>query len=301
MEDTFYIDMPVELELVKSQTTGDISRRCVKGFASTEALDQSGESVLQKGLDWAPLKATGFINYDHQKREIAGAQVPIIIGYPTDVIMKSHGLWVEGELLNPGTTSCPELQLADYMWQLGMQLQKSGSDRRLAYSVEGGILERRGNKVVRAIARHVALTHKPVNTDCSVEVLAKSFCCGKCSPDHPGYNPAHVCGNKHVEVESLPALEKAVDNAMSTDSAGALLKQNLDRGMTTVLYGDTPDDCYDASTGRFKDGLRGAHKHMTDHLGHGTNETTQFLRKLITGATKNADLAVLVKTAGITG
>ena len=304
-ENEILFEMPATMFLAKSEGATE-GRRMIRGYASNETSDEDGEIVLQKGIDYEPFRKNGFINWDHQYRyPIPGCKdirVPVIIGYPTQVLMKSKGLWTEAELLNPDAGACEELRLANYAWELGTALQKSGSDRRLAYSVEGGIIARRGDKVVRSVVRAAALTWKPVNPTATVEMFQKSLCCGKCSPDHPAYNPAHSCSNKHVEVESLAALEKSVEaNAMTTESASALLKQNLDRGMTTVLYGDRPDDCYDASTGRFHNGLTGAYKHMTDHLGHGHKETTQFLRKLIAAGAKNAGIAVLVKTAGLAG
>jgi len=304
-KDTFYLHIPVVELFEKSEGEGKEGKRCVKGYASTEALDKDKEQVLQKGMDFEPLQKGGFINYDHKRKIIApGVTMPMIIGVPTLVEMRSKGLWVEGELMKATPEEMiisDQARLANEMWVLGTSLQKSGQ-RSLAYSIEGGILERRGNKVARSVAKDVALTHKPVNAECSVEVFAKSLCCGKCSPDHPQYNPAHSCSNKKVEVpDGLPFLTKAMDNVMSTAAAGQLLKQNLDRGMSKVLYGDERDDCYNPDTGRFKDGLQGAVQHMTDHLGYGKHETIQFLRKLIEGAGKNADLSVLVKTAGLTG
>jgi hypothetical protein len=299
-EDTFYINIPgVEL-LIKSDKEGE-ERRCTRGYASTEDLDQDREQVLQSGLDFSYLQKSGFLNYDHQKMIINGAEVPIIIGYPTVVEMRDRGLWVEGELLKAdGTCPSEQLRLADEMWALGQALQKSGSNRRLAYSVEGGVLERRGKKIVRSVARHVAVTTKPVNSSCSIETFAKSLCCGKCSPHHPGYNPAHRCGNKHVEIEGdLPHLAKALEKAATTESHGALLKENLDRGLSTVLYGGKGCGCYDPENGRFFKGLAGAHDHLVKCMGRPSRESIGLLRTIIGGAGKSADLAALAKTAGL--
>lgn len=299
MEDTFYLHIPVTDLLMKSEGEGKEGRRCVKGFASTEAMDQDREQVLQAGLDFSYLRKSGFINYDHQYMELGGAKAPIIIGYPTVVEMRDRGLWVEGDLLKAdGSNTSEQMRLANEMWELGQALQKSGSDRRLAYSVEGGVLERRGKKIVRSIARHVALTHKPVNPECSVETFAKSLCCGKCSPGHPGFNPAHRCGHKHVEMP-LDALSAGLEKAASTGSHGALMKENLDRGLSTALYGEKDCGCYDAATGRFHKGISGAHEHMVKCMGQPARESIGFLRKIIGGAGKSADLAALATTAGL--
>lgn len=297
-EDIFYIDIPgVEL-LLKSDGEGE-GRRCTKGYASTEDLDQDREQVLQKGLDFSYLKKSGYLNYDHQKMRVHGAELPIIVGYPTHVEMRDRGLWVEGELLKGDPQSSEQMRLANELWELGQALQKSGTDRRLAYSVEGGVLERRGKKIVRSVARHVAVTHKPVNASCSIETFAKSLCCGKCSPHHPEFNPAHHCGNKHVEVDGLPFLSKALEKAADTVGHGALLKENLDRGLSTALYGEKDCGCYDRTTGRFKDGLAGAHRHLVKCMQQPEKDSVNFLRKIIGGAGKSADLAALATTAGL--
>lgn len=290
--DNFTIDFPAEV-FAKSEG----SKRCVKGFASTEVLDQQSETVLQKGLDFSYLRDHGFINYDHQRVVIAGAEVPIIIGHPTLVEMRPGGLWCEGELLTGDPMASEQIRLANEMWQLGQSLQKSGT-RRLAYSAEGKVLERRGKKVVRAKVENAALTHKPVNTSCSVELFAKSLCCGRCSPDHPEYNPAHRCHNKDdAEFPEPEAFLKALEAAMSTASAPDLLTENLDRGVTSVLYGDQDCGCFERKTGRFHKGLGGAVGHLATCRGHGKDRSIQFLQKLVKAAETDAWVHGLTRAA----
>ena len=297
-DNTFYIDIPVESVELIAKSEGEEGKRCIKGYASTEDLDKDGESVLQKGIDFEPLRKEGFINYDHQKQIISGAKVPIIIGVPTLVEMREKGLYVEGELFKGDPNESEQMRLANEMWQLGMALKKSGT-RRLAYSIEGGIIQRRGRKIALSVAKHVALTHKPVNAKCSVEIFAKSLCCGGCSPDSPNYNPARKCANKDDAPTDIQFLTNGMEKAMSTTSAGALMLENLDRGITTVLYGDTDDDCYDGKTGRFYDGIKGAVKHMNNCIGYDSNDTLKFLKKIIHGSGKNPDFYALAKTAGL--
>jgi len=304
-KDTIYIRVPVtDTILAKSESEDGEGRRYVKGFASTEKIDKAKEQILQKGIDFEPLKKSGFINWDHLYEQVVpGVEVPFIIGYPTRVEMLAKGLHVEGELLQ-GTPeeiqASPRLRLANEAWLLQNKLQKSGQ-RTLGWSVEGGIRERRGNKIVRCVVKNLALTHKPEGEDTSVEAFAKSLCCGKCSPLHPEYNPAHKCGNKEVEIPGgLPQLAKAIDGAMATDTAGSLLIENLDRGMSKVLYGTSDCGCYDRETGRFAKGVKGAMDHMSGCLGYPADQVKEFLRKLLKGAGKNAELAALVKQAGLT-
>lgn len=287
-------EIPIEMELRKSEG-GD--RRIVRGYASTENMDQDGEVILQNGIDFSYLLKSGFLNYDHQTRELAGAKLPIIVGYPTKAEIRDKGLWVEGELLkSSGETGSEQTRLADELWELGLAFQKSGGRRSLSYSVEGGILERKGNKITKSLVRHLAITTKPVNTEATLEVFRKSLYCGKCLPGNPLYTQGYSCdSHAPMSKEDVEDLNKA----MSTTSDGPLTLQNLDRGMSRVLYGDDTDcGCFD-STGKFNNGLTGAVEHMQKCQGYPKDQSVNFLRKLIHGAQYRPDLAALVKAAGI--
>lgn len=296
-------ELPVELELRKSAGG---NRRIVRGYASTETIDQDGESILQKGIDFSPLLKSGYVNYDHQYQNIAGARVPILIGVPRQVEFDGKGWIVESELFKSGDggVSSNLIRLAEEMWDLGMALQKSDSDRKLAYSVEGGVIYRdpkNPKKIMKSVVRHVALTHKPVNEECTVDLFIKSLCCGRCNPDHPLYIPGHTCGSHaSMSKEDKEDMQKSegAPSAMSTESAAPLLRQNLDKGMTSVLYGDVESDYYDPTTGRFKDGLEGAVSHMTEKLGHTKDESVKFLKRLLQASAKDANIAALVTQAG---
>ena len=316
-DDQILFELPIEMELRKS-SSGD--RRILRGYASTSAVDADGETILQNGIDFSPLMRSGYINYDHQSKCLscgqvsasprcscgtAGAKMPIIIGYPTMAEIREKGLWLESELLNSsdmGGVTSDQIRIADEMWALGMALKKSGGSRKLAYSVEGGVLERHGKKVRRSVVRHAALTHKPVNEEATVELFQKSICCGKCSPDHPLYIPGHSCG-----AHGAAALQKAMSTETGTPTANGnspLMLQNLDPRMTSVLYGDGISvgtcDCCEPG-GRFKGGLIGAVEHLKKCKGISQDDSINFLRKIIHNAPNQLGLAALVKQAGLTG
>lgn len=280
-------DMPVELDFQKSMTG---SRRIVRGYASTETVDQQGEIILQNGINFTPLLKSGFINYDHQTKQLNGAKLPIIIGYPTKAEVRDRGLWVEGELLkSDGTSSSEQLRLADEMWELGVALQKSGGGRSLSYSVEGGVIERKGNRIVKSVVRAVALTHKPVNSEATVELFAKSFfiACGNCSKQ--GICDLNECAAHAAEMRK----------AMSTTSAAPLALENLDKGMTSVLYGSGECDHYDRNTMRFNGGISTAVEHLEKCQGYTKAQAIDFLRAMIQQAPARPDVSALINTAGI--
>lgn len=278
-------EMPVELELIKSAGGG---KRIVRGYASTENVDQQGEVILQNGIDFTPLLKSGFLNYDHQYKNLNGAKLPIIVGYPTKAEIRGKGLWVEGELFkSDGTSTSEQLRLADELWELGCAMQKSGG-RSLAYSVEGGVLERKGNRITKSVVRHLAVTHKPVNADATVELFTKSFfvACGNCEKQG-------VCNLAEC------AMHEQMKKAMSTTSAAPLVLENLDRGLTSVLYGTENCGCYDPNTMQFNGGINGAVEHLQKCQGYTKTQGINFLRALIQKAPSRPDIAALIKTAGI--
>jgi hypothetical protein len=127
-----------------------------------------------------------------------------------------------------------------------------------------------------------------VLAEATIELFSKSFCCGRCTPGHPRYSAGHTCGD-HMH------------KAMSTDSAAPVMKENLDRGLTSVLYGPAKCDCYDSATYRFKKGAAGALEHLTGCLGHPKDTALRFLRGLVKGSAKRPDISALVRQAGIAG
>lgn len=286
-------ELPVELELKKSSDGG---RRIIRGYASTEHVDQDGEVILQSGIDFSPLLKSGFLNYDHQYKQLNGAKMPIIVGYPTRAEIRGKGLWVEGELLkSDGNSTSEQLRLADELWELGMSLQKSGAPRSLAYSVEGGVVERKGNRIVKSVVRHLAVTHKPVNTEATVELFMKSLfaACGQCGKQG-ACNPS-TCGCKApLSKEDVEDMNKA----MSTTSAAPTMRENLDRGLSRVLYGPAECGHYDRQTGRFNGGINGAVEHMEKCQGYSKQQAIDFLRELLRVAPQRPDVAALIASAG---
>lgn len=216
------------MPFVKSMTEEGKTSRLVSGIASTEDLDVQNERVIQDGMDFQPLLERGFINWNHQ----VGPEN--IIGQPMDArISKAQGkscLYVKGYLYEGHAR-------ADSAWSLLQTLEKaraSGtSDRRLGWSVEGGVLERRGNNIAKSVVRQLALTHEPVNFGTFAQ-LAKSI-----------------------------AMAKA--GTLSTDAP--LLLQNLagtKRKASQVrlaLFGKQADDCQ-TELGRFKKGRIGMFEHL---------------------------------------
>lgn len=188
-------------------------RRIIRGYASTGSTDRQDESLVQKGLDISDFVNHGYFNYDHNNS--------IITGYPHADKCKvdDHGFWVEGELLK----GIPE---ADRMWELAIALKKSSAPRSVGFSVEGKVLERDGNKILKAKIYNVAITANPVNTTCSWEAVVKSF---------------NGIDNDMDIIPTVEKVEKALEaghevNPIDLEGGGTFRKESLDKELKNLSY-----------------------------------------------------------------
>jgi hypothetical protein len=76
------------------------------------------------------------------------------------------------------------------------------------------------------------------------------------------------------------------------------MKENLDRGLTTVLYGDKPCTHFVEETGHFHKGIAGAYDHMINCLGYSTTDSKTLLAGIIDGAKQDEEVFALTKAAG---
>lgn len=158
MSDLFKFFVDADIDIEKSDKEG---KRIIQGYASTPSQDRQGESLVQKGMDITDFVSHGYLNYDHDNS--------IILGYPTgNTHIDDRGLWVEGELLKG-------IPMADQIWDLALALKKSGAPRKLGFSVEGKVIERKGTTIVKAKIYNCAITPNPVNTEATWEAVVKSF------------------------------------------------------------------------------------------------------------------------------
>lgn len=198
----------VPIDIAKSEKSSSEDEWRIAGYASTSSEDRQGDEIIQKGLDYSDFVNYGWFNYDHDNAKI--------LGYPDKSKCKvdSKGFYVEGTLLK-------DVSIAKSMWETAVALKKSGSDRRLGFSVEGKVLKRNDlGQIVKAKIYNVAITANPVNTTCSWEALVKSFT------------------NDPKELEKAEALE-----AGHGDSNGSpLVRESLDSAFKTLSYAVGDDE-----------------------------------------------------------
>lgn len=158
----FNFFVPIELE-----KAGNGEKMKIKGIASTADKDTQGETLIPAGFDLKRFLTQGFLNWNHTSK----TDPTSIVGEPTTAkITKDGHLYIEGELYSDSPK-------AKEVWDLAKVLEKSGSKRRLGFSIEGVALERdfMNPKIVRkAEITGCAITPTPVNMNTVMEI-AKGF------------------------------------------------------------------------------------------------------------------------------
>jgi hypothetical protein len=194
----FHFDFDVEVFEKASAEAG--KERRIGGFVSTDHLDRQGEVLIQEGLDFDPFLTKGWFNDNHSP------DTDGVIGYPEFAELRTmpggmhKGWYVEGYLLKPDR--------ANGIWDLATELQKH--DRKLGFSVEGGILKRddeNAKQVRKAVVREVAITKCPVNTATALNVLAKSLSAGS-AISAPAVAPGEGFPLRTESLEGLSEEEK---------------------------------------------------------------------------------------------
>jgi hypothetical protein len=197
----------------------------IAGLASTQGMDQQGETIIQKGIDLSPIdEQKGYFNFDHQKgpENLIGA----IDGYSHG----KQGLYVHGRLFK-------NHQKAKSVYEIMSSLSK-GDHGRVGMSVEGQILERDASnpKIIKKCRiNKVAITFNPVNTDTYANLI-KSM-----SPNaevefnsiKENYNESSLEESTFTASQVLSIVEKAL--AMTQDR-GSTAPNELTNGnvMTTL-------------------------------------------------------------------
>ena len=167
-ENDFRVGLP-EVQFVE-KSEEQYNSRVLRGVMSTQRKDRQDETVIAKGLDFADFLRHGHFNDNHSQETSAIVGYPEKVEYHKDLShfgVKSEGWTCEGFVIK-GT------KRSDGIWELAKALSEVPG-RKLGFSIEGKVLRRQDKTIEKARIRNVAITNCPVNTDCTWEVLDKSF------------------------------------------------------------------------------------------------------------------------------
>lgn len=202
---------PIEKSVQTDPSTGQ-ERMVLGGIASTSDEDSDGEFLDPNGFDITPLMSSGTVNWHHQAKNDPSA----IIGEPIKGEIRREGLYLE-------TLLYPNSKLARDVWDLANTLEKNSPNRRLGYSIEGKVLERKSDdpnnpdykKIVRAVITGVAVTHQPKN-HCTFANIIKGE-------------------GVDWEDEDEENSEEDTEKSLNTNSGAPLRKESPQIGVKTTL------------------------------------------------------------------
>lgn len=141
----------------------------IQGIASSEHVDADGEIIVQKGLQWDYFLKHGFVSLEHP------------LG-----VLNAVGESVSAQIIDldgtPATEITADLHLEDRIgkavWDKAKMLKKSGSRRKLGFSIEGEALERDEENpklITKARVISVAISAAPKNPLSWFEPIAASM------------------------------------------------------------------------------------------------------------------------------
>lgn len=156
--------------LCKGDTSADPSGMgLIEGLASSEHLDLDGEIVEQDGLTWAP---TTYLTLEHPRSTLN------TIG---EVVDRAGTILPDGVKATRITGGLYRgVPAGRLIYDHAVGIAKSGGTCPFGFSVEGPPegLERRGNRITKALVTSVAVTQGPRNTKAQWAPLMKGLLAG---------------------------------------------------------------------------------------------------------------------------
>lgn len=146
------------LEKGEVQEDGLPKELLVSGVASSMAsgkYDVDNQILDVSGFDYSPFLKAGFLNLEHRGKE----DYSYLVGEPTNAFVKGKNFHIEGKLYrdNPKARS---------IYELAQVLKKSGSSRKIGFSIEGFVKAKdplNPSKIAQAVISGVAITVSPKN------------------------------------------------------------------------------------------------------------------------------------------
>lgn len=114
------------LDIKKAKDKDGNDLMVFEGVASTLDQDVDGEVLDPNGFDFGYFMKSGFVNWHHQQTNSPAS----IIGEPVEARVENNKFYVKAQLYAWSP-------LAREVWDLAENLKKSGSSRRLGWSIEG--------------------------------------------------------------------------------------------------------------------------------------------------------------------
>ena len=235
-EETKYnIFVPIDIESSVEKSAED-GEWYVRGYATTPDLDLQGDIILPDGINMDYFLTKGWVNYEHKQ------DAEYIIGVPTEkcYVDINKGLFVEAKLMKDN-------KYARSMWELANTIKKSGLNRQLGFSIEGGVTSRnsRDRRIIEGVTvRNIALTTHPANPNATWDTVVKSWTTGHGTTPETQVNAGALRREMFSsEIEHLTYAVKAVAKMYNMESND---KEFVLREVAKSLDEEKPNNEYSA-------------------------------------------------------
>lgn len=196
------------LEIKKSKDEEGVEVMKIGGVASTMDEDSDGEFLDPNGFVLDEFLEVGLVNWHHGAKD----KPLTIIGEPSVAEIRPQGLYVECNLYKSSPTAREVYELAEIM-------EKDSKKRRLGFSIEGSVLERKSedkkspdyNIITKALITGLAVTHMPKNAKTFADIIK-----GKT--------------NEEIQEE-----EDEIEKDLSTTSGSAVIRASVDPHLKNVV------------------------------------------------------------------
>ena len=137
----------------------------IEGIASSESVDESGEIILQEGLDFSYALKRGVFNLEH----LNGPKY--VLGHPSKIYQTMVGNKKATAVKGILYTKKKEVQ---EIIETARAMKSAGGGRTLGFSIEGNVLERDkiNPKIIkRARVLNISITSSPCNADATMKLV----------------------------------------------------------------------------------------------------------------------------------
>lgn len=159
--DVFSTWTPLDLSKAKEED-GALE---IEGIASSESIDESGEIILQDGLDFSYALKRGVFNLEH----LSGPKN--VLGHPSKIFTTTvNGKKATGV---KGVLYSKKKEVAEII-DTARAMKAAGGGRTLGFSIEGSVLARdpRNPKIItRAKVLNISITSSPCNADATMKLV----------------------------------------------------------------------------------------------------------------------------------
>ena len=218
----------------------------IQGVASDSSVDTDREVLEPNGFVLDRFIKLGFINYDHRGKD----DPRYFIGEPVEAKVKNNKFIVKAKLYKDNP-------IARNLWDTMIMLKKSGSSRKVGFSIEGKALERdpqNQKRITKALITGLAATLNPKNGNSYADIVKGEY--RKPLIDQYEYDvlksvDGNIKSNRGEITYLIDITDKEtgirytvdkdlrikVEKAISTETAAPLIKEDLENKLKKLPFG----------------------------------------------------------------